>query len=438
MTTNINKRNELLIWLMILSFLPLILLNIQELINIDYSTNYIYEDVIKVFARLSGFYGGVVLWWSFFLGTRFVVKWVTYDYIWSLKVHKILGMYGVLVALLHPLLILMHKVEDVLYLFIPQFASESQSHTTFGRIAFILLLVVYITSAIVRDRIKYRPWLYIHYLSYPILFFTFLHAYDLGGYLEEYLWVKLYWSALFFSFIALTFYRGLKFINLFKYKFIVEEKSSPADKIDLFKLKPQNGMPKKINVGQFFYLKKVPFGEAHPYSVMKLDDNSLTFGILSVGKFSTKLKDLNIGDALYIDGPYGVFTLQGQNDKPKVIISGGIGITPFYELVPRYSNEHTYMFNCNYTLNHAVEREMLVNKLGDRYFDFISHEQASGLNVYNKFLDTSDLVSLLPNNILNSANYFICGSPNFIKAMRKNLDKIGINKERIFFEDFAL
>ena len=289
----IKKRNKLLLWIIFFTFLPFIILNLFELLNIDFSTSYYDEEIIKVFARLSGFYGGVVLFWSFILGMRFALNWITPDYIWGLKVHKILGMYGVLIALLHPLLILIHKVEDYLYLFIPSFRTEYSQHVTFGRISFILLLIIYITSAILRDKIKYRPWLYIHYLSYPILFFTFLHAYDLGGYLENILFIKAYWTILFFIFLGLSLYRIFTYINFFKYKFVIDEVTNPADKIYLFRLTAMNGMPKNINVGQFFYLKTKAFGEAHPYSVMKIEKDTLTFGVLSVGKFSINLKNFS-------------------------------------------------------------------------------------------------------------------------------------------------
>ena len=105
----------------------------------------------------------------------------------------------------------------------------------------------------------------------------------------------------------------------------------------------------------------------------------------------------------------------------------------------RYANNNTYMFNCNYTLKHAVNRDDIKAILDDRYFDFISHEKVDATNnVYNKFLDIEDIKSLLPDYIFKNANYFICGSPNFIKAMRKNLEQGGIVSDKIFFEDFAL
>jgi DMSO/TMAO reductase YedYZ heme-binding membrane subunit len=61
--------------------------------------------------------------------------------------------------------------ENILWIFTPSFITETEFHITLGRFALVLTLIVWITSAIVRSKIKWRPWKYIHLLSYPILFF---------------------------------------------------------------------------------------------------------------------------------------------------------------------------------------------------------------------------------------------------------------------------
>src|SRR5690606_23602977 len=94
-----------------------------------------------------------------------------------------------------------------------------------------------------------------------------------------------------------------------------------------------------------------------------------------VGKFTNHLESIKVGDTIYVDGPYGVFTREAQNDQPKVIIAGGIGVTPFVELVDRFGNEKTYMFYANKMLEDAVNRDMFKEELGENYKDVVSREK---------------------------------------------------------------
>jgi ferredoxin-NADP reductase len=71
--------------------------------------------------------------------------------------------------------------------------------------------------------------------------------------------------------------------------------------------------------------------------------SSPTEGFLEITKrltgheFANALAGQKIGDRISIDGPYGGFTFQGDNDKIGML-SGGIGITPLRSMI-RYSTD---------------------------------------------------------------------------------------------------
>jgi predicted ferric reductase len=98
-----------------------------------------------------------------------------------LKIHKWLGKYGLIAIFLHPILITISYGESWLYSFIPQLSTVAERHIMLGQIPFWLLLIVWLTSAIVRDRIAFRPWRYIHWLAYICVTFALLHVPDLGS-----------------------------------------------------------------------------------------------------------------------------------------------------------------------------------------------------------------------------------------------------------------
>lgn len=430
-----------LLLIIAISFLPLVILNVNLIIELDANSEFYTSDILNVFESFSGYYAALIFFWNFILGIRYIVRFFTVDYLWSLNIHKKLGIYGTLIVFIHPFLIIYNRSLDFMRsLPLPFTGSEFATRIFYGQMAFILFLVIYISSAILRSRIKFRPWLYIHYLNYLILLFLFLHAYNIGTYLKSYSYLKLYWNFLFILFIIASIYRVLKLLNWRSNVYIIDNIENITKDIDIFTLKPAKRQL-QIENGQYVYIKRKRLSEAHPFSVMEINSDNLKFGILSVGKYSKELKNSKVGDKLYLDGPYGVFTKEAQNKANKVIISGGIGITPFIELVKDYP-ENTYLFNCNYTLEHAIYRKMLKGKLNDRYFDFVSEKRTETNtqedHIYNRLLTKEDIKTLIPTDVFNNANFFICGSPKFVAAMESNLKDIKIDKSRIFTEGFGV
>ena len=206
-------------------------------------------------------------------------------------------------------------------------------------------------------------------------------------------------------------------------------------------LKPTNKIliPK---VGQYFYLQIKGFGEAHPFSIMEFDEKSGTFifGIKAIGSFTNKLANLKVGDEIFVDGPYGVFTQEAQNNLPKLIIAGGIGITPFVELVKKFKSPSTIFINANRTSADIIAKNILQKELGNRYLDFLSQDpEHKGPQIVNSRINAQYLNYLLggPQN-LNKFNYFICGSPNFIDGIKNSLKELEINQNQIYAEEFSM
>lgn len=59
----------------------------------------------------------------------------------------------------------------------------------------------------------------------------------------------------------------------------------------------------------------------------------LVFGIKLYGRLTQAFSMMKPGDAIGVQGPFGVFTLPKEQTTPMVFIAGGIGITPFRSLI---------------------------------------------------------------------------------------------------------
>jgi len=400
--------------------------------------NSVYESYLSKTANITGFIGAVLVIWQFFLGIRGVVKRFNPDYDWAMKIHAFLGIYGSIFIFLHPILLAIDRNNTISYMLLLNFSNEYETYVSYGKIAMFLFLVLWFTSSLVRKSLSYRSWLYIHYISYPMLFFVLLHPFQIGSYLQEFSFIYTYWILLCISAVLFMILKLLDIFNLSFNKFRITNLTNLNKDIYTITYKPVNEKFSKIKPGQYFYLKKNFFGEAHPYSILEYNDftGEITFGIKKLGKSSTLLGESKIGDIHFIDGPFGEFTFEAHNEDPKVILAGGIGITPFYEVLTRYGNDQSYLLYANKDLESALYRDKFKELLNERYFDFVEKLEGEKRNVFSGYISSEKISEILKNKDLSSIRYFICGSPGFTKGMIDLLKNLGIKRNKIFIEEF--
>jgi predicted ferric reductase len=355
-----------------------------------------------------------------------------------IKIHIFLGVYGLFFVFTHPFLEMISYGKNLAFIFIPNLSSELNEHVTLGIIAIYLYLFLWLSSVLTRNKISYRLWRYLHYLSYPILFFALIHAVSIGTFLSTFILLKTYFLILMATFAVMVLYRLSQFLDVGKFPYVLFDKRTNQAGVTVYTFRPMaiHLIPK---VGQFFFIKPSIFAESHPFTVMKFseDTGELAFGIKAVGNFTNQLEAIAVGQTVFLDGPYGVFTSEGQNHEPKVIIAGGIGITPFVELISRFGDKNTKLFYANRYLKDAVLREEFKAQLGVNYVDVISSEEINDKLVVQGKLDEEVLTKYLSPEFIGQAKFFVCGSPSFMGGVFIALKKLGVKKEKIFTEEFS-
>ncbi len=435
----LNQYKKIIVFVIFLSAVPFLFL----FSNVNFSfffTNqaFFWASFSAVFANITGFIGAILLFWQMILGSRFVTSRFTDDVVGMNLLHRWLGTYGTIFVLIHPLLQVYTKAQSLFWIFNFNFSNSLETHISYGRIALTLFLIIWVTSALLRRKMKYRFWLNIHYLVYPLLGFIFIHAIDLGTYLYHYFYLKVIWYTMFGLFVVVVINRLLVLAGTSAVKYELISKKLVGQNIVLVTLKP---LGKKLSstIGQHFYIQLRRFGSAHPFTIMEYDGNTgnLTFGIKTMGKFTDQIKNLSVGSILLVSGPYGVFTREAQNNDPKVIIAGGIGITPFVQLVKKFG-ENTVFFYCNRSLEDAVRREDLIKAIGKDYYDIIDEQKVTLTpNMINGKINADHILQVVGQANIDKRNFFVCGSPNFIKSMKKLLMSMGINDSKIYYEELG-
>jgi ferredoxin-NADP reductase len=159
--------------------------------------------------------------------------------------------------------------------------------------------------------------------------------------------------------------------------------------------------------------------------------------------FKRVLSSMAPGAEIEIKGPYGRMTLHEDASRPAVILTGGIGITPFRSVVFAATQS-----GLGHRLNHSNRRPI----------DAAFLEQLSRLAKINSNLQfvptmTSSEVSadswqgerghinidMLNRHVdsLRSAVFYIAGPAGLVSAMRQILRDAGVKEEEIRAEEFA-
>lgn len=427
-----KSKNFLLYGLIFISSLPFVLLvNRPEILQSEFPL----KSLALYLSSVLGFLGIIMLVWQLALGTRSISGLFTVNFASKLKVHKNLGIYGTLLIFLHPLLVTIGYGESWLYSFLLHFDTGYEKAVTYGRVAFYLLIIIWISSALLRGKIKFRPWKYIHYLSYPILILSILHIPSIGKSFNS-SFIEYYWYIVVFV-IIICFILRLRYLFGFgklSYSVIAKENIAPGVHALVIQ---SRGNYIDIMPGQFIYLQYSFMGEEHPFSVLDYDNQTGKMVIVykEFGKFTKNLTAaVNLGDTVLIDGPYGNFL--HETSEKNILISGGVGFTPFYKLAKENNGSNIFIRAVRKTEDLFMDKE-LSSKLGSNYVRLLSDDQSSILpGSFSRGYFSAELLNKLNVDVLGY-KYFICGPLPMINLVVGELKASGVPAANIATEEFA-
>lgn len=248
-------------------------------------------------------------------------------------------------------------------------------------------------------------------------------------------------------------------------KFTVSKKVEECGNTYSFYLTPHNGRPlPPFKPGQYLTFELHPPNAAKPLvRCYSLSDGSLADDHYRItikralppetdpdappGLVSSYFSDLvKEGDILDVKAPSGRFFLDLDEDRPVVLISGGIGITPMLamarELAHRKDPREVYFFfGCRNSADHMFRDEMLeLQKANPHMRLHICYSrplegdvQGEDYNHHGRV--TNDLLK----EILPSSNYeyYLCGPGPFMETLVNGLYDWGVPKKDVKFEAFG-
>lgn len=160
--------------------------------------------------------------------------------------------------------------------------------------------------------------------------------------------------------------------------------------------------------------------------------------------FKTALATLPIGWAAGLDGPFGSLTLHSSRKRPAILITGGIGITPFMSLLRQAAHDRlqqqfilVYSNNLPEDAAFLTELQELEQRLkGFRLIPTMTGIDGSGSRWPGRIgrID-QDLIQELKKGA-TAAVYYLTGSPSMVTDLRQLLAKTAIDDDDVRIEEF--
>ena len=256
--------------------------------------------------------------------------------------HRQISLCAVVLVVAHPI---------ILFIARPELLSLLNSITAPWRARFAALstyaLIALVVMAVWRTklRLRYETWHLTHLaLAVAAVAAGIAHMVGWSFYLAD-PWKRGLWIALTVLALGLLAYvRIVKPLFLLRRPYRISEVRQERGDTWTVVMEPDGHAGFRFRSGQFGWLTVwgSPFKlSAHPFSFSSsaaAADGRVAMSIRKLGDFTGRIDDVPVGRRVYIDGPYGAFTLGNPADL-HVLVAGGIGITPMISMIRTLADE---------------------------------------------------------------------------------------------------
>lgn len=258
-----------------------------------------------------------------------------------LAAHRWLGITTVTALVAHVVLDTWARAATMQQGAVTAFASllEGQAWMIAALVSGILFLIIGLTSwRLLRRRMSYETWYFLHTLGYLAVLLGFGHQITLGTDISTDRLTGLWWAVLAVATAVNVLWARLGAIvgsarNSLRVRRVTRETPTTAS----LQLDGPNLRRLRVSSGQFFLLRPLTRGlwwQAHPFSVSAAPtDAGLRFTVKELGDDTPAIASLRPGTRVLLEGPYGTFTLDQARGRKVVMVAGGVGVAPIRALL---------------------------------------------------------------------------------------------------------
>ena len=303
----------------------------------------------------------------------------------------------------------------------------------------LMCLAGLISLRAVRRRLRRETWWTVHLVMYLALALSFAHVLVLGPAFVGHPLTQAVWWVVWLATAGLVLgYRiGLPVLRTLRHRIEVAEVRPEGPGVTSVILAGRQLDRLAVSGGQFFcwrFLAPGMWWQAHPYSLSALPQPPyLRLTVKGLGDHSASLARLRPGTKVMVEGPYGTFTRDAQQQRRAVLIAAGIGVTALRALLEDLPGRSQPVVILRATrpedLVLNVEVRQLVKVKHGRYHEFVGPRERASVTEHA-------LRHLVPD--LHRQDVFICGPEGFVADIAELASRLGVPAEAIHHEAFAL
>jgi predicted ferric reductase len=359
--------------------------------------------------------------------------------------HRQISLIAVGLVVAHPI---------ILFIIRPELLALLNSFTAPWRARFAALstysLIAIVVMAIWRSklRLRYDAWHVSHLvLAVVAVAAGILHMVGWSFYFGD-PWKRALWIGLTVFWIGLLLYvRVWKPLFILRRPYRVSEIRKERGDTGTLVMEPVGHAGMQFRPGQFGWLTVYgsPFKiTSHPFSFSSsaaTTDGRVAMSIRKLGDFTNGIDQVPVGRRVYIDGPYGAFTIGNPADM-HVLIAGGVGITPMMSmlrtLADRGDKRPVVLVYGSKSWDEITFREEL-EALKDRLDLTVVHvleDPPKGWPGERGFIDADVFERHLPPPY-EEHEYFICGPGPMMDAIEGALGDLGVPISKYHSERYS-
>ena len=302
----------------------------------------------------------------------------------------------------------------------------------------IMSAVAVVSIHTIRRRIKRETWWALHLFMYLALALAFAHEIVLGPSFVGHPLTQIIWSIAWAATagLVLTYRIGLPMFRTLRHRLVIDQVRSESPDVVSITMKGRHLEHLAVSGGQFFewrFLAPGMWWQAHPFSISaRPQPPYLRLTAKCVGDFTSALAQLPVGTRVAVEGPYGAFTSHVLRNRRVVLIAGGIGVTSIRSLLedlPKGSRPVVIL--------RASDESQLI--LRDEVAELVRYHGGQLHVVVGSREDVPvEHLGKLITGDLRKRDTFVAGSEGFVTGVVEMLVRLGVPKEAVHSEVYAL
>ncbi|MFA9480268.1 ferric reductase-like transmembrane domain-containing protein [Phycisphaerales bacterium AB-hyl4] len=393
-----------------------------------------------------GFVGLAMLGLQFVLTARFRQIAEPFGTDALLQFHRQAGIVSYWFILGHVIVLLLADFDNLTF-----FDPRVNAPRSVALVTVLILMTLLVVLTLKRERagLVYEWWRLTHGIfALLVVFIGMAHILMVGYYVAP-LWKQAIWVVLTLAAMGLLVYvRLVKPLQALKHPYTLVDIRREAERTWTLDVKPAGHEGLRFKAGQFAWITfgGSPFSlEQHPFSFSSsaARNERLQFTVKELGDFTSEIQRLAPGQRLYLEGPYGAFTLGEAGSDGALFVAGGIGITPIMSILrtlrdQQDSRSHTLIYGARRLEELAFHDEIEQMKAAlNLQVIYVLDEPSEGW-VGEQGYVTRELLERVCPTSLADVEYFVCGPEPMMDLVETTFRQWGVPLRTLHAERFNI